>query len=353
MDGNYVNGVPTVTTNNFLGLNLKYYPGTYIDSFKLKAPTQNEPIVMQTAQAAYLSVLAGAGDIYPKRDTLDRRYVNETITGTASQHSTNSTSTYYGKGNLGIIDTQDSVGGWPNYDTTAHAPIDSDHDGMPDTWETLMNLNPNDSSDRNTIAPSGYTMLEEYLNGLVPNTLPLSLLRFTGSRNDDKQVVLNWATTYEINTDKFNIEKSSDGHSFNTIGTQHAAIQSVKENNYSFTDISSGKPNDAPVTYYRLKMIDQNGEFTYSNILAIKNTAKSNLSILNNPVRNSINVSHQKAGANASISIIGMDGKTILKHYTPENSLQELLDVSTLMPGAYVLSFINEGVIESVKIIKE
>jgi len=48
-----------------------------------------------------------------------------------------------------------------------------------------------------------------------------------------------------------------------------------------------------------------------------------------------------------------MDGKTILKHYTPENSLQELLDVSTLMPGAYVLSFINEGVIESVKIIKE
>ena len=353
MDGNYVNGVPTVTANNFLGLNLKYYPSSYIDSFKLDAPTQNEPIVMQLAQDAYVSVLAGAGDIFPKRDTLDRRYVNEVITGTASQHSTNNTSTYYGKGNLGIIDTQDSVGGWPNYDTTALAPIDTDHDGMPDSWEIAMGLNPNDSTDKNNVASSGYTMLEEYLNGLVPNTLPLSLLRFNASRNEEQQVVLNWTTAYEINTAKFNIEKSTDGRSFNTIGTVNASEQSVIEKGYHFMDISSVNPTESRLVYYRLKMLDKNGEFTYSNVLAIRKDAINKLSILPNPVGSTLNISHDNAGNNAEIMISNMAGKTVLKHLSPFNTQQEVLDVSVLNSGAYMLSFINNGIISSVKFIKQ
>ena len=299
IDGNYVNGQTAITANNWLGLKPKYYPTTYTDSFKLAAPTQNEPIVMQTALDAYKSVLAGAGAIFPKRDTLDRRYVNEVATGTASQHSTVTTTSYYGKGNLGIIDTQDSVGGWPNYDTTAVAPLDTDHDGMPDSWETSMGLNPNDSTDKNTVALDGYTMLEEYLNGLVPNTLPLSLLRFNATKNEDKQVVLNWTTAYEINTFRFTIERSTDAHNFMNIGSVNASEQSVKEKTYSYNDITSFKVTDAPVIYYRLKMMDNNGAYTYSNIIAIKRNSESTLSILNNPVGKSINLSHENAGYSA------------------------------------------------------
>ena len=353
MDGNYVNGVPTVTTNNFLGLNLKYYPSTYIDSFKLTAPTQNEPIVMQSAQDAYVSVLAGAGDIFPKRDTLDRRYVNEALTGTASQHSTNSSSTYYGKGNLGIIDTQDSVGGWPNYDTTALAPIDTDHDGMPDSWEIAMGLNSNDSTDGNTVAPSGYTMLEEYLNGLVPNTLPLSLLRFTAGRNNDNQVLLNWTTAYEINTAKFNIEKSNDGKTFSTIGAVNAATESVMEKNYSFIDPLTIHDEPFTTLYYRLKMLDKNGEYTYSNILTIRKDIKTTLSILPNPVGNNMNITHDKAGWNAEISIYNIDGKLMMKHTSPLSTEQEWIDMTALKPGAYILTFMNEGKISSQKFIKQ
>ncbi len=352
IDGNYVHGQTAITANNWLGLKPKYYPATYTDSFKLAAPTQNEPIVMQTALDAYNSVLAGAGDIFPKRDTLDRRIVNETLTGTASQHSTVTTCSYYGKGNLGIIDTQDSVGGWPNYDTTALAPLDTDHDGMPDSWEASMGLNPNDSTDKNNVASSGYTMLEEYLNGLVPNTLPLSLIRFNASRNEEQQVVLNWTTAYEINTAKFLIEKSIDGLSFNTIGTVNASEQSVIEKGYHFTDISSANPSESKVLYYRLKMLDKNGEYTYSNILAIKKDAINKLTILINPVGSSMNISHDQAGNYAEILISNMAGKTVLKHFSPYNSQQEVLDVSKLNPGAYILSFINDGMISSVKFIK-
>ena len=56
---------------------------------------------------------------------------------------------------------------WPDY-KTYDVPADSDHDGMPDKWETAHGLNPNDARDANRDwNGDGYTNLEKYLNGLV------------------------------------------------------------------------------------------------------------------------------------------------------------------------------------------
>ena len=49
---------------------------------------------------------------------------------------------------------------------TYDALVDSDGDGMADKWEQKNGLSPDDPEDRNRIAPSGYTMLEEYLNSI-------------------------------------------------------------------------------------------------------------------------------------------------------------------------------------------
>ncbi|MFP5041212.1 T9SS type A sorting domain-containing protein [Parasediminibacterium sp. JCM 36343] len=341
LDGNYVYGVPTVTANNFLGLHLQYYPVSYIDSFKLTAPTQNEPIVMQTALDAYKSVLAGAGDTYPKRDTIDKRMVNETITGTATQHATNATSTYYGKGNLGMIDTQDSAGGWPAYDTTAAAPMDTDHDGMPDSWELAKGLNPNDSTDGNTVAASGYTMLEEYLNNLVnPATLPLRLLSFTAIANA-QAIDLNWATADEINTSVFLVEKSTDGNSFTTIGSVAAAGATSGQRQYAFHDTHLSASN--ALCFYRLKMEDKDGSFTYSNVLAVKARQVSNLKITVNPVHNTLYISHEASGKNASVVLFTIDSKVVLQHASAENATGEAINVANLSSGTYLLAFFNNG----------
>ena len=65
-----------------------------------------------------------------------------------------------------VIDSQKEVGGWPAL-RSLPAPVDSDHDGMPDEWEKAHGLNPNDPSDRNDVRDAdGYTRLEEYLNSL-------------------------------------------------------------------------------------------------------------------------------------------------------------------------------------------
>ena len=104
------------------------------------------------------SALKDAGATLPRRDSLDQRIIKETRTGRCTFGDS------YGPG-TGIIDSQNSVGAWPllrTYDVRA----DSDGDGMPDNWELKMGLNPADPEDRNRLAGSGYTMLEEYINGL-------------------------------------------------------------------------------------------------------------------------------------------------------------------------------------------
>jgi hypothetical protein len=110
----------------------------------------------EEALSAYTRVLRYAGDCLV-RDSVDSRIAGEVENGT------------FHYGDRGIIDTQDQVGGWPSL-MTGEAPEDSDHDGMPDTWETANNLDPADYGDRNGHdLDNDYTNIEHYLNALVSN----------------------------------------------------------------------------------------------------------------------------------------------------------------------------------------
>ncbi len=111
-----------------------------------------------TPRRAYRDVLRHAGATLPRRDPVDTRITEETRSGVCSSGDS------YGSG-TGIIDSQNSVGAWPVL-RTYDVPADSDGDGMPDAWELQKGLDPADPGDRNLSAPSGYTMIEEYINGL-------------------------------------------------------------------------------------------------------------------------------------------------------------------------------------------
>lgn len=151
--GNHVVGNATVTANNWNGgVNPQGGSGD-IPLVKLDDPWPAMAITEQTAPDAYASVLAHVGCSKPVRDSVDARVISEVSAGTAT----------YGVN--GVIQSQSEVGGWPVLNSTT-APTDTDHDGMPDDWENAHGLNPNNAADRNNIAPSGYTMLENYLNEL-------------------------------------------------------------------------------------------------------------------------------------------------------------------------------------------
>jgi hypothetical protein len=132
----------------------------------------------QTAREAFTNVLADVGANFPKPDVIDRRIIEEVRTGTVHYTGTKGP-TYTGRGRgpnvPGLIDEptddKDALGSpnfpWPEY-KSAPAPVDSDHDGIPDDWEKAHGLNPNDPSDANAdLNGDGYTNLEKYLNSLI------------------------------------------------------------------------------------------------------------------------------------------------------------------------------------------
>jgi len=110
------------------------------------------PLVQtSSARDAYTAVLASVGASLPRRDSVDARIINEVKSGTGS-----------------IIDSQEQVGSWPELKSTT-PPVDTDEDGMPDSWERRFGLNPRDPSDGAADKDhDGYTNLEEYLNNTNP-----------------------------------------------------------------------------------------------------------------------------------------------------------------------------------------
>lgn len=85
----------------------------------------------------------------------------------------------------GLIDSQEDVGGWPKL-YSSKAPVDTDNDGIPDSWEEANDMDPNDASDANKYELSkNYTNLEVYLNSLVKDIMNGGLADGVASENED------------------------------------------------------------------------------------------------------------------------------------------------------------------------
>ncbi len=97
-----------------------------------------------------------------------------------------------------------------------------------------------------------------------PTPFPVKWLTFTGRKNENNTVLLQWSTASEINNDHFEIERSSNGIEYNLIGKMNAATGGG-EQQYLYND---NKPNYG-VNYYRLKQLDKDGKFTYSKIVKV------------------------------------------------------------------------------------
>lgn len=165
VSGNWTTASTSVTANNWSG-GVQVISSALYPSIRADAPFEAPPVATQSAQEAYPLVLAYAGCRLPARDAIDTRIVGEVAAGTFTFRGS--------KGNLaGIIDSQADVGGWPLLVSTP-APLDTDKDGMPDSWELAQGLNPNLASDRNLVDPAtGYTRLELYLNELAAPAFPV------------------------------------------------------------------------------------------------------------------------------------------------------------------------------------
>jgi hypothetical protein len=107
---------------------------------------------------------------------------------------------------------------------------------------------------------------------VTTEVLPIKLLHFKGKKVSHGNL-LEWATTTEINNDYFTLERAEDGFNFTEIGIVNGAGNSSTNQYYQFTD--DGVTNH--INYYRLKQTDFNGQYSYSNIIAISENLADNI----------------------------------------------------------------------------
>lgn len=114
-------------------------------------------------------------------------------------------------------------------------------------------------------------------------TLPVRGFTLSGLASEGMNK-LQWVTLSAINTTHFVVERSTDGIHFSTLGnTVYARENAIEENSYHFNDT-----DPQPLSWYRIRAIDQDGQETISNMVLIKNSQRRPFYVLENPAVNSI-----------------------------------------------------------------
>jgi hypothetical protein len=182
----------------------------------------------------------------------------------------------------------------------------------------------------------------------------LELLTFTGSLQNNA-TLLQWETANESNTSHFIVERSIDNVSFNGIGTVAANGNSTVNIRYDYTD-NEVATLPSTVVYYRLKMEDIDGSYTYSNTIVI-NLADiaGKVSVFPNPASNEIKVMiGSESDGRAQWKILDNSGHAVMQgsvHLRKGNNNVKV-DIDKLSAGLYYFSVFGNGIDQKVKLQK-
>lgn len=173
--------------------------------------------------------------------------------------------------------------------------------------------------------------------------LPLQWLGFT-ALDCSGNVCLQWQTENEQNTSHFEIEKSRDGNSFTKMGTQ-ASNNTAGKHFYNAKDRT-------PVigsNFYRIKQVDLDGRYTYSDIVSVKINGTGVLTIVPNPANNFIVLSGISIASN--VSIYSTAGQLLKQWYNVNENQQ--LNIANLQQGMYIIKVLQSNKETVHKLVKQ
>ena len=174
--------------------------------------------------------------------------------------------------------------------------------------------------------------------------LPVELLSFKGKSNKN-QIKLTWLTASELNNEKFEIEERQDGREFQKIGEVKGNGTTLEQQEYSF----EVKNPRSGISYYRLKQIDFDGQFKYSEVISVNfrgdngdvgefypNPSKSGMVNLDYSAQNDDEI---------TVFVIDMTGKLVVNLIQQvtngDNNLS--FDFSDLNTGIYIVKIGDEA----------
>jgi len=181
--------------------------------------------------------------------------------------------------------------------------------------------------------------------------MPVKLTSFDGTYADGV-ATLNWQTSQELNNDRFELYRSYDGSNFELAATVAGAGTSSLPKNYTYQDRINLDGN----VYYKLKQIDIDGKFSFSNIVRLSSTDNNgSFKVYPNPVTNNFNVlfTASKTGV-ANLLIRSTNGQTVYRQSISVIKGNNSVSINgyQLSSGMYYISITNDDINYNAKLQK-
>ncbi|MET0463290.1 MAG: CARDB domain-containing protein [Chitinophagaceae bacterium] len=201
-----------------------------------------------------------------------------------------------------------------------------------------------DSAGRYSRFHNGYNSFSPFIvTSGTGVALPVELLAFDAVLQGDK-TLLKWKTSDEVNSSHFQIQHSINGREFKDVG-RISTNNTVGIFNYQFVH---NEPKTG-TNYYRLKMVDIDGSFTYSPVKEVVMNGLIALQVYPNPAKQMITI--RGLQVNGTLQLMSVDGKVLKQINTMDNMMTMNLD--GLPSGMYVIIYRNNGLYQRVKFIRE
>jgi hypothetical protein len=177
--------------------------------------------------------------------------------------------------------------------------------------------------------------------------LPVIIADFTVNNNTNA-VNLSWSTKQESNSAYFLIERSNDGSSWNQLGQVKASGNSSVALKYNFSDLA--KVNG--VSHYRLKMVDLDNRYVYSDVKSVRNSTTASVKVFPNPASDYATITLDAKAGNSKIRLINQNGQVVAEQGVIAGNGVVTMSLKQHQTGTYAINITDEkGTNQTIKLI--
>jgi hypothetical protein len=182
--------------------------------------------------------------------------------------------------------------------------------------------------------------------------VPVELTSFAANVNNLGQVVLNWETASELNNLGFEIERRTETSEFRTVGFVEGNGTTTQQNSYSYID----KAAEQGINYYRLKQVDFNGTYDYSDVVEVEVVGPLTFELAQNypnPFNPSTKIKYSvPESGNIRLSVYNLVGEEVavlVNGFSQAGFFEVTFDASNLSTGVYLYKLQSANSVQTKK----
>ncbi len=169
--------------------------------------------------------------------------------------------------------------------------------------------------------------------------LPVTLVSFRASK-EGQTAVLEWVTTAETNSERFEIERSQSGRNWSKSGELKAKGESAEIVNYTFKDTDPENGDNL----YRLKMIDQDQTFTFSRVVSLNFDIKDKVNLFPSPVSELLTIKVREWNDVKDVEMFDSNGKLVYESHRKSGvEPRQQISVKHLAQGVYMVKLTRKN----------